>query len=226
MAIIISTHSPRVGRTSTSSTCPTCLTYFNSLAPCGANRRARPYLQPTRAFQLTRPVWGEPRLANFSRRRKRISTHSPRVGRTLSNVLTLSTAKYFNSLAPCGANLTAWAPFRPRSSISTHSPRVGRTSDIALDGAQRSHFNSLAPCGANLDMETVVGTYTDFNSLAPCGANPIWCNYVYILDDFNSLAPCGANLMRYFSHSDAFPFQLTRPVWGEPRPRQCRPWSA
>ena len=34
-------------------------------------------------FQLTRPVWGEPNKAVVQFYDKNISTHSPRVGRTL-----------------------------------------------------------------------------------------------------------------------------------------------
>ena len=78
----------------------------------------------------------------------RISTHSPRVGRT-------------NGLKQ-GAS---W------SSISTHSPRVGRTTDVRRLGKLRLHFNSLAPCGANLVVRLDIVNDTNFNSLAPCGAN-------------------------------------------------------
>ena len=57
---VISTHSPRVGRTPRKDESVSNITNFNSLAPCGANRRRR----QTRTTA------------------SRISTHSPRVGRT------------------------------------------------------------------------------------------------------------------------------------------------
>ena len=92
---------------------------------------------------------GEPSLLFCSRGRPPISTHSPRVGRTLCALLSCLLILNFNSLAPRGANQSlcviarkkrtfqltrpAWGepqPFRRPGwlkLISTHSPRVGRT---------------------------------------------------------------------------------------------------
>ena len=81
--ILISTHSPRAGRTSVTRTngyyytqfqltrpvrgepCQksarqTRCFHFNSLAPCGANPTATATATATQRFQLTRPVRGEP----------------------------------------------------------------------------------------------------------------------------------------------------------------------
>ena len=123
--------------------------YFNSLAPCGANRECTYTLTTCILFQLTRPVRGEP------------GDHI-RFGIRLCN---------FNSLAPCGANLrhdrtyAVAATFQltrpvrgepiPRDItldiviISTHSPRAGRTTPVSGRNERHAHFNSLAPCGAN-----------------------------------------------------------------------------
>ena len=103
----ISTHSPRVGRTFAASAKITRFANFNSLAPCGANLRVRgdlhrradfnslapcganlielPFCDTTIKFQLTRPVWGEPPDGSATRLTVAISTHSPRVGRTVTN---------------------------------------------------------------------------------------------------------------------------------------------
>ena len=78
--------------------------YFNSLAPCGANRQFVENRLTFCQFQLTRPVWGEPQHKLKVIIPLRISTHSPRVGRTL--------CLDYGSCESC---------------ISTHSPRVGRT---------------------------------------------------------------------------------------------------
>ena len=123
----ISTHSPRAGRTRTLAILRTLSIHFNSLAPCGANRAQSAISLFLLAFQLTRPVRGEPR-------------RSPTCSTSRSN---------FNSLAPCGANrrycyadksqyrfqLTRPVRGEPgardytidRFAISTHSPRAGRT---------------------------------------------------------------------------------------------------
>ena len=77
---------------------------FNSLAPCGANHFGRLEALWLSRFQLTRPVWGEPLCVKLSCMPTNISTHSPRVGRTIF------------------AKILYFSP-----KISTHSPRVGRT---------------------------------------------------------------------------------------------------
>ena len=168
---------------------------FNSLAPCGANRGAPNLTVVTQAFQLTRPVWGEPTSSAISDMLSVISTHSPRVGRTAASAVDKDARGNFNSLAPCGANrnktsvpdlaerfqLTrpVWGEPSVKNSgivplkISTHSPRVGRTRSKTRSKIKNLHFNSLAPCGAN-----------HYQSKQKNNNNQ---------------------------------FQLTRPVWGEPR---------
>ena len=191
----ISTHSPRVGRTSDSRSSTFHVKYFNSLAPCGANPGIRWYafascyfnsLAPCGAnpttgardttmsqFQLTRPVWGEPIIA------------------VLRSILLVN----FNSLAPCGANL--FAPFSP--SLCIFSFQLTRP----VWGEPR-----LRVAGIHPDIH--------FNSLAPCGANPGGVRFRNLFRHFNSLAPCGANRSSRRPTWSKQQFQLTRPVWGEP----------
>ena len=170
----ISTHSPRVGRTFGVYSVIYCYCHFNSLAPCGANQMSMIIAFTISAFQLTRPVWGEP-VKRFEERlaTSTISTHSPRVGRTIDALIKTGEKENFNSLAPCGANLAHCLSDGETALISTHSPRVGRTQNLAKT--------------------------------------------VRHAENFNSLAPCGANLVQNGSRQTRVPFQLTRPVWGEPR---------
>ena len=100
----ISTHSPRVGRTAVTLKAPKATLHFNSLAPCGANRIISMIEVTTSPFQLTRPVWGEPLFRYSASAYGAISTHSPRVGRTLLPLSRFQIFDNFNSLAPCGAN--------------------------------------------------------------------------------------------------------------------------
>ena len=80
-----------------------------------------------------------------------ISTHSPRVGRTVFDFLGITSQAHFNSLAPCGAN-PFWRKYCIFAiHISTHSPRVGRTEEQIVSMYDGIDFNSLAPCGANLN---------------------------------------------------------------------------
>ena len=167
---------------------------FNSLAPCGAN----PYQQ------------------GIDKMWSRISTHSPRVGRTNALLATRKTCVNFNSLAPCGANrrlcvrikksktfqLTrpVWGePVARRSrsrdcSISTHSPRVGRTEVLPGDTFTFDHFNSLAPCGANLGSPNSTSSAGKISTHSPrVGRTCHTFQLQHQRSHFNSLAPCGAN---------------------------------
>ena len=191
--------------------------HFNSLAPRGANRCLR-----------------TPR-----RRRQGISTHSPRVGRTIKYNRAARARKDFNSLAPRGANpspsaltaqsrifqLTRPAWGEPHSkrrrrlqcSISTHSPRVGRTPRRTGEARRHADFNSLAPRGANHTLRAVYLFSPSFQLTRPAWGEPSRLRYAPPYRNFNSLAPRGANPFMRFSASSAFLFQLTRPAWGEPR---------
>ena len=168
--------------------------HFNSLAPCGANQSAYAKSEHRPVFQLTRPVWGEPRAYRSISSVIIISTHSPRVGRTAQNIITIPNLFYFNSLAPCGAN--------PPSGTRLDSP---------------SNFNSLAPCGANRFFALAVSARPSFQLTRPVWGEPD----VHALErlagfHFNSLAPCGANHTSFGVCPVFRLFQLTRPVWGEP----------
>ena len=100
----ISTHSPRVGRTLRRQYEVYAVANFNSLAPCGANPIGQEKSPRSSKFQLTRPVWGEPCVISNGEYETRISTHSPRVGRTTWHTAHRQGLRHFNSLAPCGAN--------------------------------------------------------------------------------------------------------------------------
>ena len=152
LAASISTHSPRVGRTVQRFQLTAQYVYFNSLAPCGANRPFSRQGVAVSPFQLTRPVWGEPDADIKAVFALMISTHSPRVGRTEDRPRAVVFTQDFNSLAPCGANhcSIAYSPIRllfqltrpvwgephntflgqHNKTISTHSPRVGRTRNV------------------------------------------------------------------------------------------------
>ena len=214
----ISTHSPRVGRTS----------------------EILKGIEEDEQFQLTRPVWGEPHWIQTKTRRCNISTHSPRAGRTGQVVAGMPIEAHFNSLAPCGANrISQPIPFSV-TLISTHSPRAGRTHTLYKHVVRSKHFNSLAPCGANQLAVLIFFCISLFQLTRPVRGEPkqaaALCLYAHISThspragrtaqiirqndiyaDFNSLAPCGANLLYGSLHQTAQTFQLTRPVRGEPR---------
>ena len=123
---MISTHSPRVGRTAVYNDAARQSTHFNSLAPCGANHDCKTHLPSRTTFQLTRPVWGEP-LRNIDRNTlSTISTHSPRVGRT-TTLGTNDIGTLISTHSPRVGRTFLRRPCQRSLTISTHSPRVGRT---------------------------------------------------------------------------------------------------
>ena len=168
-----------------------------------------------------------------------ISTHSPRVGRTIESRDGYITIHDFNSLAPCGANLqqrnvvyadVGFQLTRPMRDepicservlrnikISTHSPHAGRTRGLQILRRREIHFNSLAPRGANLANIEVTYSTTRISTHSPRAGRTTARSYRYQRDQyFNSLAPCGANRSTPTAKRAASTFQLTRPVRGEP----------
>ena len=134
-------------------------------------------------------------MAIYARKwRTRISTHSPRVGRTL-RACVLSTAYSAISTHSPRVGRTSLIPDHlTKFMISTHSPRVGRTKVQSQPQPQDPHFNSLAPCGANPFSAEVLRNLHSFQLTRPVWGEPSHRRIASIFPKhFNSLAPCGAN---------------------------------
>ena len=285
LPVAISTHSPRVGRTSRRLSCQNIFCHFNSLAPCGANRNKRSTCERNHQISTHSPRVGRtlasipaivateisthsPRVgrtgSDFANSmRLKISTHSPRVGRTLrrcnmciiaiyisthsprvgrtpfyewwrspeyrfqltrpvwgepDNTMAIFNDKAnFNSLAPCGANLDTRRAASQERRISTHSPRVGRTKRVLQSTVRRIYFNSLAPCGANQNYLNDDNSISEFQLTRPVWGEPI----VYPNRQANTQISTHSPRVGRTHSSSCFvvpcsSFQLTRPVWGEP----------
>ena len=192
--IKISTHSPRAGRTLPVNIRTLPRKNFNSLAPCGANRLRGMRIIAFAPFQLTRPVRGEPGCIIMRSGITRISTHSPRAGRTKPLFALFKELVHFNSLAPCGANQSSMTTSPRRSlfqltrpvrgepdllnyalqvgRISTHSPRAGRTLSTWRTRARTTTFQLTRPVRGEPERRKILFLISfHFNSLAPCGAN-------------------------------------------------------
>ena len=215
---LVSTHSPRGGRTSGSP--------FELFSFC--------------EFQLTRPAGGEPIQRGKSKESRNVSTHSPRGGRTDYKAHRYILTDSFNSLAPRGANRATQGRFRTSCRVSTHSPRGGRTGRPIQDRATRTRFNSLAPRGANLRSYSSYFCDLKFQLTRPAGGEPSFLQFLLLRPQvsthsprggrtrrfyqpgrrragFNSLAPRGANQIIASPIVANIEFQLTRPAGGEPR---------
>ena len=198
--------------------------HFNSLAPCGANPSVDTRYPGVGAFQLTRPVWGEPREVPTSYTFSKISTHSPRVGRTHASAPLYQRATHFNSLAPCGANLSPKNCLVLFQTFQLTRPVWGEPRLQCRVCRYSCNFNSLAPCGANPLSGQTNHEISSFQLTRPVWGEPSWLKNLSRTrqistrsprvgrtvgasplkpsnEDFNSLAPCGANPPVWSSNS-------------------------
>ena len=165
----------------------------------------------TRAFQLTRPVRGEPQRLRARQKPIAISTHSPRAGRTESNYIITDDLIHFNSLAPCGANRTSQATIsrilrfqltRPVRGEPTTPPRSGQFYAFQLTRPVRGEPISIVSplsamiisthsprAGRTFCIPHFLSLSCHFNSLAPCGANPLIFRVVTAVREISTHSP-------------------------------------
>ena len=144
-------------------------------------------------FQLTRPVRGEPQLVLDLFDLIRISTHSPRAGRTLI-AARKSQSQIISTHSPRAGRTFYDVHFFTGKGISTHSPRAGRTALQVLHLNSIFYFNSLAPCGANQGDTNVYYLQANISTHSPrAGRTKTVIIEKTRASNFNSLAPCGAN---------------------------------
>ena len=140
-------------------------------------------------------MWGEPISGGTNKNEKRISTHSPRVGRTDVEVHVPPTEPNFNSLAPCGANLNCPCTACGYNEFQLTRPVWGEPGGVHVQHDLKKDFNSLAPCGANHERVAFQVLIIIFQLTRPVWGEPAEPRAAEPADEnFNSLAPCGANL--------------------------------
>ena len=185
-------------------------------------------------FQLTRPARGEPQHFIILLCAFKISTHSPRTGRTRSMTSSCSRICPFQLTRPARGEPLGEDHHLLLDGISTHSPRTGRTEILcdkvgALIEFQLTRLARGEPFVGTDEEKTVeISTHSPRTgrTTSPRGysAVPVHFNSLAprlnetekALNDFNSLAPRGANLGCAASFSLTFIFQLTRLARGEP----------
>ena len=162
-------------------------------------------------------MWGEPVPRTATSVTFQISTHSPRVGRTLKLIYPFMGMSNFNSLAPCGANhIVCQNTFRVFP-ISTYSPRVGRTSISQYVVICQQKFQLTRPVRGEPQRSASRHLSRQISTHSPrAGRTRHRPGVDTRHPDFNSLAPCGANPTETCLSNVPMQFQLTRPVRGEP----------
>ena len=168
--IIISTHSPRTGRTKAERAGNRRFFDFNSLATRGANPSVSALCALRASFQLTRSTRGEPQHAYATAVACFISTHSP---------TSPIPAAIFQLTRPVRGEPVIYALCATRFVISTHSPRVGRTLRFYILLKSPKNFNSLAPRGANPVGFRLFANDSAFQLTRPARGEPIR-RYVHI----------------------------------------------
>ena len=119
------------------------------------------------AFQSTLPAWGETGPGGLRAGERRISIHSPRMGRDPAGRLMVSVPPAFQSTLP------AWGETHPplrqevARRISIHSPRMGRDGGAGNERTDRAHFNPLSPHGERHRYGTSRSDGSEFQSTLP-----------------------------------------------------------
>ena len=98
----ISIHSPRMGRDAPPHLHRPPKNPFQSTLPAWGETWTISFLALSAVFQSTLPAWGETKLCNRYNVCRKISIHSPRMGRDGVDQLQLAVLHYFNPLSPHG----------------------------------------------------------------------------------------------------------------------------
>ena len=146
-------------------------------------------------FQLTRPVWGEPRTICSTAARLRISTHSPRVGRTFI-IVSVTPYTIISTHSPrVGRTLTMWTTMATTRTFQLTRPVWGEP-QIRFDGRVKKEFQLTRPVWGEPDGYGKHQRVGYISTHSPrVGRTARSSEYLSDGTDFNSLAPCGANLI-------------------------------
>ena len=223
--LVISIHSPRVGRDH--------FDLFNMAANI--------------EFQSTRPAWGETCLSCQLSARVIISIHSPRVGRDLGLLIVKSDNINFNPLAPRGARPrsgsrhSGWTPYfnplAPRGArrlsmrcsqtawrFQSTRPAWGETRTGFTPSRSESNFNPLAPRGARLSNQPhFQGASLFFQSTRPAWGETLKSAAFSRRFSISIHSPrVGRDVIPLHTVVMQSLFQSTRPAWGETGPPDCK----
>ena len=122
----ISIHSPRMGRDRAAAPRRRRRRIFQSTLPAWGETRGTPSACATAGFQSTLPAWGETGFCACSYIRRKISIHSPRMGRDRRRRLRMNPL-FISIHSPRMGRDVLQIPDNPTCyKISIHSPRMGR----------------------------------------------------------------------------------------------------
>ena len=145
-------------------------------------------------FQSTLPAWGETASTGKKAEDRKISIHSPRMGRDAVVRGQHSTCTLFQSTLPAWGETPRPCQRCVLGAISIHSPRMGRDFHGGFDRVRRiGHFNPLSPHGERPPPTT--------------NHQP--------LERFQSTLPAWGETVSSTNQPTNQTFQSTLPAWGE-----------
>ena len=216
LALLISIHSPRMGRDIQRERALYAGEDFNPLSPHGERHGIALVPQRAEQFQSTLPAWGETKECRRKTDEHGISIHSPRMGRDVELVHEGRLLVDFNPLSPHGERpATVWA-LSAREKISIHSPRMGRDRIVGRSRWASANFNPLSPHGERRRSRWSAPWPKGFQSTLPAWGETI----PGILGqpnakNFNPLSPHGERPPPGWPKPGRRRFQSTLPAWGE-----------
>ena len=189
----ISIHSPRMGRDLLQGILGHSSYNFNPLSPHGERHATVLTRRRGTIFQSTLPAWGETQSISGNAVCRRISIHSPRMGRDDEAAL----AKYGRK-------------------ISIHSPRMGRDASQSVQEKHKQHFNPLSPHGERPMPHYGVPPKDGFQSTLPAWGETELIDLILTLLSISIHSPrMGRDMITIGKTTNATPFQSTLPAWGE-----------
>ena len=125
--LVISIHSPRVGRDEYSYTPKAQSSYFNPLSPCGERREEVIAEMHELKFQSTLPVWGETTSSPTNTLNCVFQSTLPVWGETFLRVCSFYLYFNFNPLSPCGERPADVDNIKRRQTFQSTLPVWGET---------------------------------------------------------------------------------------------------
>ena len=186
--VVISIHSPRVGRGG-NARLPLHVRQISIHSPRVGRGKALTALEVDDDISIHSPRVGRGRERPLRAHRKHISIHSPRVGRGRLLLGCIRTCGISIHSPRVGRGIASAAPL-PVSQISIHSPRVGRGSMSSSISFAALIFQSTRPgWGEAKAARGKTATHRDFNPLAPGGARRLKAGNIRIGEKFQSTRP-------------------------------------
>ena len=153
--------------------------HFNPLPPCGGRHPRCNTTHRRKVFQSTPSVWRETSECTRSARSDTISIHSLRVEGDASCARLTRREWNFNPLPPCGGRPPSYVVALGASPISIHSLRVEGDKSRYHQLKALENFNPLPPCGGRRFTSSMITRSPALFQSTPSVWRETTCSYYY-----------------------------------------------